>query len=193
MRATICACQRFASSLLRTALPRSSASSCALKFRLRAPAAPFHRRPSSRRRHLRRAFSRAPSCRRLPSPLRPSRRPPSPRPAFSASSRSASSRSFSSCAAFFSCSCFSCSSFSCASRSSSVALDLGRIRLGRPLLFDGRRLGFGHGFRCRFGRRWFGRGSGFGAMPFSARSSTTVASMASVSTGGGWCFQVNQP
>ena len=30
-------------------------------------------------------------------------------------------------------------------------------------------------------------------MPFSARSSTTVASMASVSTGGGRCFHVNQP
>ncbi len=69
-----------------------------------------------------------------------------------------------------------------------LALDLGGIRLGRPLLLDGARVparGSGAG----------GSGSDFGggAIPLSARSSTTVASMAMVVTGGGWCFQVNQP
>ena len=74
-----------------------------------------------------------------------------------------------------------------------LALDLGRIGFRRPLLFRRAAAPVRARAPARFGGGGSGAGSASGAMPFSARSSTTVASMASVSTGGGRCFHVNQP
>ena len=156
----------------------------------RARDAPFLRRPSSRRRHLPRAFSRRLlvrgsllGCglfgrglrRGLLSPLRRARRPrvpsvparPSaPAPAFPA-------RLFVRETLFF-----------------LLALDFGRVGLGRPLLFDGRRLGFGRRFG-RFGR--FG-GSGLAARCPSARARRPRWLRWPASPpAADWCFQVNQP
>ena len=99
--------------------------------------------------------------------------------ASSASSRCSALPAPSAPARAFCCSSFSCSSFSCGEALFFLlAFDLGRIRLGRALLFDGRRLGFG----LRAGSAaWVpAPGPAAGATSLSARSSTTVASMASV-------------
>ena len=186
MRATICACQR-------CGLVAVAQWHChVLRLRacaavpLRARGAPFRRRPSWPRRPPRpSSFPAAFLSAAAFSAAAFSAAAFGRRPAFSASSRSAS---------FFSarascCSLFLLLSFSCARRSSSCLRSTSAgSGLGGPCS-SRRRLGFG------FGAGSGGGGSGFGSRcdSLQRRSSTTVASMASVVTGGGRCFQVNQP
>ncbi len=156
------ACQR-AASLLRSALPRSSASRLRTKFRLARESGPSPPPPFSPRPHLRRASSRAffSAARFRPLPFQPQ---PSPPP---------SSRPRLRCRVFAFLELLRRLSSSCCPRSarrssSSLRSISSRVRLRRTLLFDGRgfRLGSGSWFGHRLGSRRRRAASGSGRDAF---------------------------
>ena len=164
-----------ASALLRTALPRSSASrlrrssACARVARL------FVRGLLGRRGFFRLLLLLAPFCRPRPCPLRPSRQPLSPRPL--SRPRAVPFPSSRHRAALVPAPASPARAFPGASRSSSRLRSISAgSGLGGPCSSTGAGSGSGTGS----GAGGSGSGFGGGAIVLSARSSTTVASMARV-------------